>query len=261
MRSKVQQVLKAAVAQVQAAIQQSTAAASAGNGGANGSSSSSLALASASGPASASNGGRASGSNGSLAGAGSGGLAGGGGGQGQVPQLAEGADVPLLYVRFRAAAEPQLKGLLREVELRAGRPEYSRLQVMGGAVRGRGRDGSATGPSVGSAAGEGAGGGGAGARWWSSTGGQRVPLAFFRPHSPPPQADCHQMYGAARLQLVGPYVQQRLQQYATAQPLPVFTRNGCEHLIRVGGWVVLRRRPLRTFGGDHLLKSWRPPCR
>jgi hypothetical protein len=35
---------------------------------------------------------------------------GGGGGGGGLPALAEGAEVPMLYVRFRAAAEPSLKG-------------------------------------------------------------------------------------------------------------------------------------------------------
>jgi hypothetical protein len=76
-RGKVQQVLRAAVQQVQAAIQQAAAGnAGAANGSSNGTQS----------PAPA------------------------GSGSGQVPQLAEGAEVPMLYVRFRAAAEPNLKG-------------------------------------------------------------------------------------------------------------------------------------------------------
>ncbi|WIA18992.1 hypothetical protein OEZ85_003659 [Tetradesmus obliquus] len=41
--------------------------------------------------------------------------------------LAEGLEVSLLYVRFRAAAEPVLKGLLAQVEAKAGRQEYARL--------------------------------------------------------------------------------------------------------------------------------------
>jgi hypothetical protein len=65
-------------------------------------------------------------------------------------------------------------GLLREVESRAGRPEYMRLL-----------------------------------------------------------AECHNLYAQARLALIGPYVQQRITQYSTLQ-LPLFTRNGCEHLGRVG---------------------------
>ncbi|KAL6746597.1 component of oligomeric golgi complex 3 [Haematococcus lacustris] len=45
----------------------------------------------------------------------------------QVPVLAEGMEVSLLYVRFRAAAEASLKGLLRDIELRGSRIEYVRL--------------------------------------------------------------------------------------------------------------------------------------
>ncbi|GLC45161.1 hypothetical protein PLESTB_000428800 [Pleodorina starrii] len=158
-RGKVQQVLRAAVQQVQTAIQQAAvaAAAAAANGAA--------AAAAA-----------AAGANGSAAGgtaAAPGGGGGGGGSGGQVPQLAEGAEVPMLYVRFRAAAEPNIKGLLRGVELRAGRPEYLRLLT-----------------------------------------------------------ECHSLYAQARLALIGPYVQQRIDQYA-ATALPLFTRNGCEHLGRV----------------------------
>ncbi len=84
-----QQVLRAAVQQVQVAIQQAAAGGAAGSG--------------AAGTAGA------AGANGTAAGpAGAG--AGGAGGS-QVPQLAEGAEVPMLYVRFRAAAEPNLKGV------------------------------------------------------------------------------------------------------------------------------------------------------
>ena len=50
-----------------------------------------------------------------------------GGSAGSGGSLAEGAEVSLLYVRFRAAAEPGLKPLFREVESRAHRPEYLRL--------------------------------------------------------------------------------------------------------------------------------------
>ncbi len=64
-------------------------------------------------------------------------------------------------------------GLLREVEARAGRPEYLRLLC-----------------------------------------------------------ECHSLYAQARLALIGPYVQQRINAYG-AQQLPLFTRNGCEHLSRV----------------------------
>lgn len=95
------------------------------------------------------------------------------GSQGTLPVLAEGSEVPMLYVRFRAAAEPNLKGLFREVESRANRPEYVRLLT-----------------------------------------------------------ECQTVYAQARLQLVSPFVQQRIQDY-TSQPLPLFTRNGCEHLMRV----------------------------
>ncbi|BDA42423.1 Conserved oligomeric Golgi complex subunit 3 [Coccomyxa sp. Obi] len=47
-------------------------------------------------------------------------------GNARVP-LAEGAETALLYVRFRAAAEPGLKGLLAGVAARAKRPEYAQL--------------------------------------------------------------------------------------------------------------------------------------
>lgn len=47
----------------------------------------------------------------------------------QMPLLEEGAEVYLLYVRFRAAAEPNLKGLLKEIESRGQRSEYQRLLV------------------------------------------------------------------------------------------------------------------------------------
>jgi len=93
--------------------------------------------------------------------------------QPQVPALAEGAEVSLLYVRFRAAAEPSLKGLFKEIEARAQRAEYQRLLE-----------------------------------------------------------ECHNLYCQARLQLISPFVQQRIQEYASS-PLPTFTRNGCEHLLRV----------------------------
>ncbi|KAF5841503.1 hypothetical protein DUNSADRAFT_12670 [Dunaliella salina] len=46
-----------------------------------------------------------------------------------MPLLEEGAEVYLLYVRFRAAAEPNLKGLLKEIESRGQRSEYQRLLV------------------------------------------------------------------------------------------------------------------------------------
>ncbi|GIL89428.1 hypothetical protein Vretimale_18913 [Volvox reticuliferus] len=148
-RGKVQQVLRAAVQQVQTAIQQAAAGAGAGTNG--------TATAAANGSNAV--------ANGTSTPAGPSG--------GQVPQLAEGAEVPMLYVRFRAAAEPNLKGLLREVEARAGRPEYMRLLT-----------------------------------------------------------ECHSLYAQARLALIGPYVNQRIKQYG-ALALPLFTRNGCEHLSRV----------------------------
>ncbi|PNW85826.1 hypothetical protein CHLRE_03g203750v5 [Chlamydomonas reinhardtii] len=141
-RTKVQQVLRAAVQQVQAAIQQAAAGAAAGANG-------SLPSPSGGGSAQAA-------------------------AAGAVPQLAEGAEVPMLYVRFRAAAEPNIKGLLREVESRSGRPEYLRLLQ-----------------------------------------------------------ELHTLYGQARLALIGPYVDARIAAYAAGQPLPLFTRNGCEHLGRV----------------------------
>eukprot|EP00878_Enallax_costatus_P027744 GHUV01029894.1.p1 GENE.GHUV01029894.1~~GHUV01029894.1.p1 ORF type:complete len:320 (+),score=112.30 GHUV01029894.1:396-1355(+) len=43
------------------------------------------------------------------------------------PVLPEGVEVSLLYVRFRAAAEPVLKGLFLDLEAKASRPEYARL--------------------------------------------------------------------------------------------------------------------------------------
>mmetsp|Transcript_26484 Transcript_26484/g.67336 ORF Transcript_26484/g.67336 Transcript_26484/m.67336 type:complete len:817 (-) Transcript_26484:272-2722(-) len=92
----------------------------------------------------------------------------------QVPVLAEGTEVSLLYVRFRAAAEPNLKGLVKEVESRTSRPEYMRLLE-----------------------------------------------------------ECIALYAAARQQLVSPFLSQRLHQEQAAQPLPAFTRAGCEHLLRV----------------------------
>lgn len=48
-------------------------------------------------------------------------------GKGAHANLAEGTEMSLLYVRFRAAAEPSLKGLLREIESRSQRGEYTRL--------------------------------------------------------------------------------------------------------------------------------------
>ncbi|GFH22430.1 Sec34-like family protein, partial [Haematococcus lacustris] len=56
----------------------------------------------------------------------------------QVPVLAEGMEVSLLYVRFRAAAEASLKGLLRDIELRGSRIEYVRLMQECYALRGPG---------------------------------------------------------------------------------------------------------------------------
>ncbi|KAK9909756.1 hypothetical protein WJX75_006999 [Coccomyxa subellipsoidea] len=96
-RAKVQQVMRHASEQVQAAIAEAKASSSGrrkaeGNGGA---------------PA-------------------SNGLVRSGSGNAKVP-LAEGAETALLYVRFRAAAEPGLKGLLAGVAARAKRPEYAQL--------------------------------------------------------------------------------------------------------------------------------------
>ncbi|GFR40890.1 hypothetical protein Agub_g1542 [Astrephomene gubernaculifera] len=168
-RSKVQQVLRSAVQQVQAAIQQAAAATPAAGSSAVAAASATTAAAGAP-PASPVAGGAAATNGGNTASSSSSGR----GGAGAVPQLAEGAEVPMLYVRFRAAAEPSIKALLREVESRAHRPEYLRLLT-----------------------------------------------------------ECHNLYAQARLALIGPYVQQRIAQYGSQQPLPLFTRNGCEHLGRV----------------------------
>ncbi|KAK9817306.1 hypothetical protein WJX72_012420 [[Myrmecia] bisecta] len=46
---------------------------------------------------------------------------------GHAAPMTEGAATALLYVRFRAAAEPGLKGLLQGMESRSQRPEYARL--------------------------------------------------------------------------------------------------------------------------------------
>ncbi|KAK9845860.1 hypothetical protein WJX81_004499 [Elliptochloris bilobata] len=46
---------------------------------------------------------------------------------GGAPLLAEGAETALLYVRFRAAAEPGLKGLLAGLAARGARQEYAQL--------------------------------------------------------------------------------------------------------------------------------------
>lgn len=77
-RSKVQQVLRGATQQVQAAVQEGQSAAAAGAAGTPGR------------PAPAA-----------------------------AAPLADGAEAALLYVRFRAAAEPALKGLLQGIEQRA----------------------------------------------------------------------------------------------------------------------------------------------
>ncbi|GAB4817343.1 hypothetical protein N2152v2_004389 [Parachlorella kessleri] len=96
-RAKVQQALRVASLQVQAAVRQGSGSlpGSAAQGATGGSSTA---------------------------------LANGAAGQ---PQLAEGAEAAMLYVRFRAAAEPALKGLLQGIEQRAQQPggaaEYGRL--------------------------------------------------------------------------------------------------------------------------------------
>ncbi|KAG1657780.1 hypothetical protein FOA52_012858 [Chlamydomonas sp. UWO 241] len=148
-RSKVQAVLKAAAAQVEAAVKDAASGPSSGSASA------------------------AGGSGGGAAGQPSGGGA-TGSAAGAAPALAEGAEVSLLYVRFRAAAEPALKGLFREIEARSARPEYARLLE-----------------------------------------------------------ECQGLYCAARLQLISPFVSQRIDGLAT-QALPLLARNGCEHLLRVG---------------------------
>ena len=48
-------------------------------------------------------------------------------------------------------------------------------------------------------------------------------------------AECQAVYSQARLQLVGPFVQQRVTSLA-AQPVPVLMRSGYEYLLRVGCW-------------------------
>lgn len=102
-RSRVQSVLRSAAQTVQAAV-----AEAAGGGAAAG-------AAAASGAAAAA-GARLSGrtNSGALA-----------GGRGAL--LPEGQEVSLLYVRFRAAAEPALKGLIAELEAKASQPEYAQL--------------------------------------------------------------------------------------------------------------------------------------
>ncbi|EIE20882.1 Sec34-domain-containing protein [Coccomyxa subellipsoidea C-169] len=95
-RAKVQQVMRHASEQVQAAIVEAKASSS----------------------------GRRKPEGGS--GAAANGLVRSGSGNAKVP-LAEGAETALLYVRFRAAAEPGLKGLLAGVAARAKRPEYAQL--------------------------------------------------------------------------------------------------------------------------------------
>eukprot|EP00879_Flechtneria_rotunda_P017545 GHRR01018394.1.p1 GENE.GHRR01018394.1~~GHRR01018394.1.p1 ORF type:complete len:715 (+),score=305.59 GHRR01018394.1:627-2771(+) len=96
-RGRVQTVLRQATQVVQTAVAEVAAGAAAG--GATGQSGLPTATRSASGPLPA----------------------------GRVLVLPEGTEVSLLYVRFRAAAEPLLKGLVSEVGSKAGRPDYARL--------------------------------------------------------------------------------------------------------------------------------------
>lgn len=99
-RTKVQQVLRTAAAQVAAAVRE-------GHGG----------------TAAAANGAAAAGA----------GAAAGARGQPATPALAaplpDGAEAALLYVRFRAAAEPALKGLLQGIEQRAQQSQASEGQA------------------------------------------------------------------------------------------------------------------------------------
>lgn len=95
-RTKVQQVLRGAAAQVAAAVREGQGGGSGGGGAANGGAAAASAAA---------------------AGKQRGGVAAG-----------DGAEAALLYVRFRAAAEPALKGLLQGIEQRAQQSQdYARL--------------------------------------------------------------------------------------------------------------------------------------
>lgn len=90
-----------------------------------------------------------------------------------VPLLPEGAEVSLLYVRFRAAAESSLKGLFQDMGSRGPDTLYGRLLK-----------------------------------------------------------ECQDLYCLSRLQLVSPFVQQRLEVYRN-QPTPMLLRHGCEYLMRI----------------------------
>ncbi len=48
-------------------------------------------------------------------------------------------------------------------------------------------------------------------------------------------AECQSVYSQARLQLVAPFVQQRVAMLA-GNDVPVLMRSGYEYLLRVGGW-------------------------
>lgn len=151
--------------------------------------------------------------------------------------LAEGAEVSLLYVRFRAAAEPSLKGVgvwLRNVEVCAGLRVW--VRVSGLIIYKK------SGPST----------------CICSThhflgylcalhSPFSSPHPFFRtglfheiegrcmrPEYQRLLEECQTLYCQARLQLISPFVQQRVEALA-AQALPLLARNGCEHLLRVRG--------------------------
>jgi hypothetical protein len=201
----------------------------------------------------------------------------GGSGSQKLPVLAEGADVSLLYVRFRAAAEPSLKGGRRR---QAAAPPTSThthththppprpRRACAGACSGAGTGITALRltPAAGAARSTAGLAGHAGPPLKHCAPDLRRPSP--RPHLPTSHAqpllplpaglfkelesrsqrseyrrllaECQAVYSQARLQLVAPFVQQRVASLAP-QPVPVLMRSGYEYLLRVRG--ACPRRP------------------
>ncbi len=146
-------------------------------------------------------------------------------GNGALPTLPEGAEAALLYVRFRAAAEPGLKGKLRQLNRRIrSRLSWAAVDISVACDRRHTRGCWHT----------------AGLTYSSVC--RTAPLdagllsgVASRAKAPEYSrllADCRGLYCETRVALVGPVTRSRVAALA-GQPLSTLTRSGCAYLMQV----------------------------
>ena len=162
---------------------------------------------------------------------------------GASPLLAEGTETALLYVRFRAAAEPGLKGRLVLTSMRL--PGLHALPVVlaqfSGSVMYHQVDiGSCTGIPCklqGIISGYSRHASGKRSAWGRASLGSAGLLAGVAARAQRREymqllSDCQRLYCEARLALVADVVAMRMAEYMR-EPLPSLTRSGCSYLMQV----------------------------